>query len=114
MSRYRLAAALVAAPLALLFHTGSAHADPIVTGCYGAVVVVCNPTVTVPDLLGTTDVPVCAGTCTHVLVPTPDTAGLDSKACATWTDEAGRPGGVCENPVTVVRAVACVTVHEGC
>lgn len=97
----RLATTLLAAPLALTTLAAPAQASTGVTlpGCYGAgSAVYCDVTVTIPVPVEVyeTSVPVCAGTCTDVPVTL---ARLDRDEeiviCATWTNRAGYPSGVC-------------------
>jgi hypothetical protein len=102
---------LLAVPLAL---APPAHADPIVDGCYGVAVVVCDPTVSAPVGVNTTEVPVCAGTCTYVAVPVPDVGSVNDDVCATWTDDRGGPGGTCVNLGDDARAALCYLANKGC
>lgn len=108
----RLAALLVALPLAASF-ASSAQADPILTGCYGASFVVCDPSVSLPVEMGGFSVPVCAGTCTYVFVPTVNTN--NDPVCVEYTNERGTPGFPgCKEPSVIARAIACLAQEEYC
>jgi hypothetical protein len=109
----RLAALLVAVPLATSF-ASSAHADPIVSGCYGAYVVVCDPSVSVPvEVVEGSRIPVCAGTCTYVSVPSAGTTG--GEVCVEYTNDQGSPQWPgCRDLGTIARAVLCVAQTQYC
>ena len=96
----RLAAGLVMLPAALLATGGTASAQTV-PGCYGVLLVFCDPTVSaeVPYELDrrTILVPVCVGSCTYVPVtyPVPHSTGGDVEACATWETQWGSQSGTC-------------------
>lgn len=97
----RLATTMLAAPLALATLAAPAQAEDLLLlpGCYGAgSAIYCDVTVTVPVPVETysTTIPVCAGTCTDVPVTLVrrDT-NEEIVICATWTNRAGYPSGVC-------------------
>jgi hypothetical protein len=69
-----------------------------VPGCYGAVVIVCDPTVSTYGGVETsmTQYPVCAGSCVTVPGPGVDTSNLDRLVgCASWTTRSGSGQEVC-------------------
>ncbi len=91
----RLAAVLLAAPLALATASPAAANQTVtVSGCYGAVIPVCDVTVVIPvDTASSWSTPVCAGTCTWVTVPWP---GLTSSpACLSYSDVYGTQTNFC-------------------
>ena len=93
-------------PLVLGLAAAPAQAESVtVPGCFGAVVLVCQPTVTVqsPAVVGTYEltVPVCAGSCYDVPV-TMVSAGVSGTAsvCVSYESREGVPWQYC-----VTRAV---------
>jgi hypothetical protein len=91
----RLAATLLAAPLALGIG-GTANADTTVTllpGCWGVLVVYCEVGVSVPVDLTSISVPVCTGTCTTVKAPYAYYNG--GQVCAVYETRYGTAREVC-------------------
>lgn len=92
---HRVAATLLALPLAALVGTPAAHADDVtVPGCYGVSVVVCDPTVSYGLPVGVetyqTEIPVCAGSCQYVRVTLVRTAaGEPFQVCASYESLSG-------------------------
>jgi hypothetical protein len=83
-----------------------------VSGCFGVVVIYCDPTVeyVLPFAVGTTTttIPVCAGTCTDVPVPVPtvDTVG-SPRVCVTAHDRNGAQNLNTCAPIATPRLVPC-------
>lgn len=106
----RIAAVVVALPLAVGLSAGSANASHTVTvpGCFGAgspSLVICNLTVKVGVPAGAetyqTTIPVCAGTCQNVpvtLVRT--TAGEPTQVCYSYNTLGGPTVTTCYSPDT--------------
>ena len=95
VSYKRLAGLLLALPLAF---APAASADPILDGCWGAVVVVCDPEVrTAPVQAGWQQLPVCAGTCRYVTVPSVELTH-DYQACVDYTTTQGTERSQCALP----------------
>jgi hypothetical protein len=96
-SRRRLAALLVAAPLAVSFASSPAQARPIVEGCYGAgAYVYCDPTLRVSLVeTGSEPTPICAGTCTEIDVPTVGTRPDRYSVCLDYETREGWPASEC-------------------
>lgn len=95
----KVIAGLTLAPLLL---AGPAQADTIlseivkdaVNGCYGVAVTVCHPRLSSnPVGVGSTTVPVCAGSCQNVNVPTPE--GDGDPLCVAWEDSSGNASEDC-------------------
>ncbi|HEX8003311.1 MAG TPA: hypothetical protein VF519_11515 [Mycobacteriales bacterium] len=113
----RAAMLLLAAPLA--FAT-PAKADPIVEGCWGVGVVVCDPSLRLTLVeTGSTQVPVCAGTCRYVTVPTVREGGYPQQACVDYRTTAGWNESVCaydqEQVDLYLTAIVCfVQPSEWC
>jgi len=80
-----------------------ASADVTVPGCFGAVVVYCDPTVATGYDVETYDttVPVCAGTCVDVPVKFVRVTGSGSSlVCVTLTPRGGTPQTTCDEQVS--------------
>lgn len=86
----RRIAAVAALPLALAAASGAGAKEIVlVEGCYGAVVVVCDPYVTVDtDDAGSKPVDVCTGSCQTYYVPYPRLSSL-AEYCVGFSDRAG-------------------------
>jgi hypothetical protein len=83
-----------------------------VTGCFGVVVVYCDPTVeyVLPFTVGTTTttVPVCAGTCTDVPVPVPTVSLVGgAHVCVTANDRNGSQNLNTCLPLAAPRLASC-------
>ena len=95
VSTKRLAALLLAVPLAF---APTASADPIVEGCWGVSVVVCDPELrTAPVETGTQQIPVCSGTCRYISAPTADLTH-DYQVCVDYTTTQGTARSQCALP----------------
>jgi len=104
MRKTRLAAVLLAAPLAF---APAASADPLLPGCYGAGgAVYCDPEIRLLPSGGSTPPPVCAGSCVYVDVPN---GGVDGDVvCVDYTDATGMPRSQCAvRPPHIVYTVLC-------
>jgi hypothetical protein len=109
MRKTRLAALLLAAPLAF---APAASADPILPGCYGVGgVIYCDPELRVLAGYGTTPTPVCVGTCTNVDVPNGDVGPVN--VCLDYTDPSGTPHSQCYvNTPLVLRQILAVLCFQ--
>jgi hypothetical protein len=101
----RLRAALVLAVVPLVLATGASHADPLLPGCWGAgSEIVCDVSASGVGI-DSDSVPVCAGTCTNVPVPSLDTG---SDICVTYTTQSGSPRSACAGALLIaVSNAAC-------
>lgn len=85
--------------VASLSFTTPAAADPIVDGCWGAVLTFCDPELRVTVLtIGSEQYPVCAGTCRYVPVPDPGPGPDDSNICLDYTTASGNSHSDCVAP----------------
>jgi hypothetical protein len=92
--RTRIAALLVAAPLAF---APAASADPTVPGCWGAAsATYCNATLRISaGQTGSNPTPVCAGSCIYVGVPTVNPRQGTYQACIDYSTPSGYPASDC-------------------
>lgn len=116
--------ATVAATSAALLLGGTAASGPAsagevtVPGCFGAVIIYCNPTLEyyLPYSVTTSPstVPVCAGTCVDVPVPVPSvTSHGDARVCVTARDRNGNTNLNTCTPIAAPRALRCSSPATG-
>ena len=91
-----VAAAFTAASLSA---AAPASADPIVDGCWGAVLTFCDPElrVTVYEV-GSKQYPVCTGSCRYVSVPTVERGAEEGNICLDYTTTSGSQHSDCVAP----------------